>query len=271
MHEPASEAASPEPPPTPRGPGSAAVTFLVSLVSNLTLVASTVVLGVLASVVGWLPPRGRWMYLLARLWSRLLLASSGVRLEQSFESELDPRKGYVFMANHQSMYDIPVLIAGMPGRVCFMAKRSLFRIPIFGWSLAAGGFIPVDRGDREAARETFSVAVKRLEEGASLLIFPEETRSDDGELLPFKRGGVLLALRTGFPIVPVGICGTRHIRPKKSWLTVPGQVRVRYGAPIQVGDGALGRKRELTEQVRRDIERLIEPGAEDLSRGPGAR
>lgn len=227
-----------------------------TVLGNLALFFATLFFGAIASVVGWVPPRGRWMYVCARLWSHCYLAGSGVRLRSVLEKPLDSRMGYIFMANHQSMYDVPSLIAGMPGEVRFMAKKSLFKIPIFGWALTAGGFIPVDRGNRKAAAETYQAAIHVLESGRSILIFPEQTRSPDGKLLPFKRGGVVIALETGFPIVPVGIRGTRDVRPKGSLWVVPGEVKVHYGEPIEVDGLGPDDRDELLARVRSEVARL---------------
>lgn len=244
----------------PRRP-SWLLTFLVSLSANLTLIVATVVCGGIAMVLGWLPPRGNWTYRLARIWSRWMMLGAWSKVTSEFEQPLDPQQGYVFLANHQSLYDIPAVVSGIPGQARFLAKKSLFRVPFFGWALAAGGFVPVDRNDRKASQETFRVAVDRLEAGHSIILFPEETRSRDGELLPLKRGGVLMALKTGFPIVPVGIDGTLNIRHRDSLLVVrPGRVRVRYGKPIDVSGLEVRQSRDLQETVRAEIERLKSGG-----------
>jgi 1-acyl-sn-glycerol-3-phosphate acyltransferase len=142
-----------------------------------------------------------------------------------------------------------------------MAKRSLFRIPLFGWSLAAGGFIPIDRGDRSTARQSFASALARLKGGTSILFFPEGTRSATDTLLPFQRGGFLLAMKTGLPIVPVGIRGSRAVQRKGSFAIRPGPIEVRYGAPISAADYGIRRKGELVGEVRRRISALagLEP------------
>ena len=127
------------------------------------------------------------------------------------------------MANHQSLFDIPALLASLPGETKFLAKSSLFRIPIFGWALSAGGFVPIDRSDRSTARESFAAAIAALARGVSVLIFPEEARSLDGRVLPFQRGGFLLALKSGLPIVPVGIEGAFEVQPRRSFLIRPGR------------------------------------------------
>lgn len=225
---------------------------------NAMLVLATIVLGTLATLFGWLPPRGRVVYGLGRIWSRLILRASLTRLRARFEKPLEPGQGYIFMANHQSMYDIPAIMATTPGPGRFMAKASLFKIPIFGWSLRAGGFIPVDRHNRAAGQQTFRLAAKSLSAGDSLIIFPEETRSRDGRLLPMKRGGFLLALKTGFPIVPVGIRGSGVVRGRGRSIVRPGTIEVFYGAPVDAGSFGLTGRKELVSTVRGQIAALAD-------------
>ena len=201
-----------------------------------------------------MPPRGQWVFVMARLWSILLLRASLLRVEVRREGALDPGASYVFLANHQSLFDIPALLATVPNQVRMMAKRSLFRVPIFGWALSAGGFIPIDRGgDRSTARQSFSSAIAHIRGGTSILLFPEGTRALTDTLLPFQRGGFLLALKSGLPIVPVGIRGTRAVQRKGVWTIRPGPVVVTYGAPIDCATYGVRRVRELTEEVRRQV------------------
>jgi 1-acyl-sn-glycerol-3-phosphate acyltransferase len=191
-----------------------------------------------------------------RIWSAGLLASAMVRVETHYAPELEPGKSYVFLCNHRSLFDIPVLIATSPGQLRMVAKRSLFLIPLFGWGLQAGRFIPVDRADRSTAGRTFTQASERLREGTSILMFPEGTRGLTDVLLPFQRGGFLLALKSGLPIVPVGVRGTRALQPKGSWTIRPGTAVVSYGAPIDPAAYGLRRKAELTHEVRARIAEL---------------
>lgn len=227
-----------------------------STVGNLGVVAATIFFGFVATFAGFIPPRGRWMLVCCRLWSYCVLFFSGVRVKAEFEEPLDERQGYVFLANHVSMYDIPAILVSVPSEVRFLAKKSLFYVPFFGWGLWAGGFIPVDRKDRRAALKTYALAESALRTGRSLVIFPEETRSEGGRLLPFKRGGMVLAQRTGFPIVPVGISGAERVKPKGSYHVKPGTITVRYGRPIRPdGDGA-EKQTALGDVARREVARL---------------
>lgn len=231
-------------------------TALATFSGNLFLVVGSLVLAVVTIAVSWIPPRGTWSFGVMRLWSKVLLAMSGVRVEVHRAPELEPGKSYVFLSNHQSLFDIPVLIATSPGQIRMVAKRSLFLIPLFGWALKAGGFVPVDREDRSSARQTFASAAARLREGTSILMFPEGTRSATDALLPFQRGGFLLALKSGLPIVPVGIRGTRAVQDPKGWAIQPGAVTVSYGAPLDPAEYGLRRKHELTAEVRARITAL---------------
>src|SRR5436305_2342935 len=164
------------------------LTVFASLTGNLFLVVGTTILSVLSILVSWIPPRGNAVFLVGRLWARALLAASCLRVDVIREAELDPRGSYVFLSNHQSLFDIPVLFATVPGQTRMMAKRSLFRIPVFGWAIATGGFIPIDRGDRSTARHSFAAAIGKLRRGTSVLLFPEGTRALADPLLPFPRG-----------------------------------------------------------------------------------
>lgn len=241
-----------------------------ALVANLALytfvVPGTLILGLLAVLVSWIPPRGRGMLLVARIWSRCLLASAGVRLDVELDRawEVEPPDGsYVFMANHLSYFDVPALLAVLPGQVRFAAKRTLFFIPIFGWALWAGGFIPINRADRGRAKDAFAIAVRRIRAGASVLFFPEGSRSPDGRLHRFERGGFLLALKSGAPIVPVGIEGSHRVMPRSRLTVRPGTIRVRLGAPVDTSGFGVRDRNELVRDVRERIAELA--GLEDAS------
>ena len=229
------------------------LTALATFTGNLFLLVGSTLLAVVTLLVAWIPPRGTWSFAVMRVWSNAVLAASLVRVEVRYAPELEPERSYVFLSNHQSLFDIPVLIATSPGQIRMVAKRSLFRIPLFGWALRAGGFIPVDRADRSTATQTFASASARLRQRTSILLFPEGTRSLDDTLLPFQRGGFLLALKSGLPIVPVGIRGTRAIRLRGGLRINPGTAVVSYGAPIHPAGYGLRRKRELIDEVRRQV------------------
>ena len=232
---------------------------------NFALFVGTIVIGTVAIVVARIPPRGKWFRVAAHVWSQLILWCSGVRLKKRFEAQLDHHRRYVFMANHQSLYDIMVLFRSLPVPFRFLAKRSLFRIPIFGWSLRAAGFVSVDRERRDKAGEVFSSALQALRQGDSLMTFPEETRSLDGRLKEFQRGGFLMALKTGLAIVPVGIRGTLRVRPRGSLKIRPGRLEVAFGRPIEVTEYGVKRKTELMAAVASEIGRLAQVDAAEAA------
>jgi 1-acyl-sn-glycerol-3-phosphate acyltransferase len=243
--------------------------IFATFTGNLYLLLGSVLFGSLSILVSWIPPRGNSVFLMARLWSILLLKASCLRVRVSSEADLDPKASYVLLSNHQSLFDIPVLLSTVPGQVRMMAKRSLFRIPIFGWGLAFGGFIPIDRGDRSTAKQSFSSALAKIKNGTSILLFPEGTRALTDTLLPFQRGGFLIAMKTGLPIVPVGIRGTRAVQHKGSWVIRPNPIEVRYGAPIDIAQYGMRRKKELIAEVRARIAELagLEVGTEEEAAG----
>jgi 1-acyl-sn-glycerol-3-phosphate acyltransferase len=162
----------------------------------------------------------------------------------------------VIVANHESFCDILVLLANLPMQVRFLAKRSVFRVPVLGWSIAAAGFVPVDREDRSRGTETVDAALRRLSGGRSVVVFPEETRTRNGELLPFKRGAAHLALRSGLPILPVGLAGTFRVLKRGSLLITPGTVAMSVGEPIEVAGHTLKDREAITRTTRQEVAAL---------------
>lgn len=231
-------------------------TPIASVTGNLFLLVGSIVLGSLGVIVGMVPPRTFGTFYLMKVWSRGLLRASGCRVVARSEGELEPGRGYVFLANHQSLFDIPAVLATVPQQVRFAAKRTLFRIPVFGWSLYAGGFIPVDRGVGSKAQDTFAAARKWLVRGVSVLFFPEGTRSLDGKVAAFQRGGFLLALKENIQIVPVGIAGTIDIQRRGSFAIHPREVTVSYGKPVAPAEFGVRRRAELEHFVRAEVARL---------------
>ena len=226
------------------------------LTGNLYLVFGSLVMAVLTILASWVAPRTDLTFRVARAWARGLLWASGVSIERDGPVSAGDGGSVVFMANHQSLYDIPAMLVTVPTRSCFLAKKSLFRIPVFGWSLAAAGFIPIDREDRSRAREAFELAMSTLGEGTSVIVFPEETRSLDGRIQPFQRGGFLMALKARAAIVPVGIQGTLTVRSRGSLRVNPGTVRVRFGEPVDIESFGLRRKKELVAAIEDRVSAL---------------
>ena len=193
----------------------------------------------------------------ARTWGRLLLRVAACPVRVEGLERVDTAGRYVIMPNHESALDIPLLLATLPIelRTAFWAKTSLFSVPFLGMAMRSLGFLPVDRVNRRAAVPMFYDSMERARGGRSVLVFPEETFGGE-ELLPFQRGGFLFALRTGMPILPVGIEGTREILPPGSKTIRRGRVVLRFGRPLETAGLGVGDRERLTEAVREAMEAL---------------
>ncbi len=207
-------------------------------------------LAVIAIASGLFDRSGDTVIHLAQFWSRLVLRSSGVKVVVHQAAPLDPKRSYVFMANHLSAADIWSLYVAIPIPVRMIAKKQLAKMPFVGWAMRIGRFIFIDRQNATAARRSIEEAARRIHEGTSVLIFPEGTRSRDGKLGPFKKGGFHLAANSGADIVPVGIRGSREVLPKGRLLIRRGVVTVEIGAPIPTAGIAEADRPALMAGVR---------------------
>jgi 1-acyl-sn-glycerol-3-phosphate acyltransferase len=156
----------------------------------------------------------------------------------------------IFVGNHSSNVDPPAVAGVIPRRVALLGKKEVFRIPILGRAMRLGNIVSVDRSNRQAARKSLEEAAEHLRRGVSFLIFPEGTRSPDGRLGFFKKGTFIMAIRARVPIVPVSVVGAQHIMPKGSLALRPGEVRVRFHAPVDASAYRLDQKDELIARVR---------------------
>ncbi len=186
-----------------------------------------------ASAILWtlLDGSGKSYAFHARLWARISLALAGVRVDL-LGSEQIPEGPVIFMSNHQSNFDILALLAAMPRQFYWIAKKELFEIPVFGTSMRRGGYIPLDRSDGRKALKSMDSAAKVIREGKSVVIFPEGTRSKDFHLLPFKRGGFMLALKAGVPVVPITINGSGRINPAGRTRLYRGHITINLHPPV---------------------------------------
>ncbi|RYF04252.1 MAG: 1-acyl-sn-glycerol-3-phosphate acyltransferase [Deltaproteobacteria bacterium] len=179
-------------------------------------------------------PKRAWWYT-ARPWARITLWLVGVRLRIEGEEHLRGR-GCLYISNHQSLIDVVFLPAIVPPGTCFVAKRELLLIPLWGWGFGMSGAILIDRKRPREAIAQMQAGLRKLPRGWGVLIFPEGTRPKDGVMRPFKRGAFHLAAATHMPIVPIGMDGARDIVPPNGWLVRPGEVRVTIGPPLQTHD-----------------------------------
>jgi 1-acyl-sn-glycerol-3-phosphate acyltransferase len=221
--------------------------------NTLAFVLITLVLATAAIVTFIADRSGDAVLRLARVWSRAILAAAGVKLTVNVHTRLDPKTPYVFMANHASASDIFSLFVAVPFPVRMIAKKQLGRIPFFGWAMHAGRFIFIDRQNPIAARRSIEEAARRIQSGQSVLLFPEGTRTRDGTMGPFKKGGFHLAIASGATIVPCGIRGSRAVWPKGSPLIHAGAIHVEVGEPISTAGLTDDDRDALLERVRGQI------------------
>ncbi|MBN2224944.1 MAG: 1-acyl-sn-glycerol-3-phosphate acyltransferase [Deltaproteobacteria bacterium] len=233
----------------------------------LLLSLSTIVIGSIIILVLFIPylDRGaRFTYrYFALLWARINLISSGVRVQVVGKEKVDRKKSYIVMSNHQSNFDVLALATRLPLQLRWVAKRELLNVPIFGFAIKRMGMIFIDREDPEKARESMKAADEKIKSGLSVIILPEGTRSEDGRLLEFKKGGFIMALQTKTPILPVTINGSRFCLPKGGLFSLrPGHIQMIIHDIVDVAGLTVEDRDRLSDKVRKVIE-----GGLDLSYG----
>jgi len=229
-------------------------TLALVMISLATLVICTVLVA-----IGLVYPSHRVVAWGSFLFARTALLASGVRLSVAgydLKSQDGPR---FLVGNHQSALDIPILIVALGGHVRFMAKKSLFRIPLFGWALSLYGYVPIDRTNARATGRSLAAMIERLRRRpVSFVVFPEGTRNPDGGLLPFRKGAMKICQRAGLDVVPFTINGSAGIQRPREFRVRPGSVRLTFAPPIPAEEVARMTAGELHDQVREAIERGLD-------------
>ena len=220
----------------------------------LVLGIFTLFWGFAATVVALLRPHGKGFIYCARRWARTLMKAAAVEVRVEGLGALDPDRAYIFVSNHQSHFDVMALLHALPYDLRAVTKKELAHVPFFGWALSAAGFIFVDRSNRERAIASLRQAGAVLQAGRSILYFAEGTRSPDGNLLPFKKGGFVMALETRTPVVPIAVQGSREVLPKQSFSLRPGRIRVRAMPPIPTDGRGVEARNALMAAVRTAIQ-----------------
>jgi 1-acyl-sn-glycerol-3-phosphate acyltransferase len=224
----------------------------------------TTVFGTLSLLSSLFDRKGHFAHWCAQMWSRLILATSRVRVVTRGLERLEPGRTYVFVANHQSLFDIPILFRSLPYQLRIIAKDSLGQIPFIGWHLRRSGHMLVDRKHPGPTR-VVRWASRLTSSGLSLIVFPEGTRSRDGRVARFKGGSFYLALEAGLPVVPLSVIGSRHVMLRGRVTAYPGEVGLVVHEPIDTSGMAGADARDFGERVRR----IIAPDAEsDLGAEP---
>jgi len=226
----------------------------------LVAIIATILTSIPVAIIGIFHSSAPVIDRLIRWWARSIVQAAGIELHSENIERMRPDQKYVVIANHSSYLDIPCLLATIPQPLRFMAKQSLFKIPIFGWALSAAGFVPVDRKNRKKAVRSFELAADRIRRGNSIVIFPEEGRSKERQMRPFQRGAFLLALKSELPILPLAIDGTFDALPAgRSWLK-PGPVTIRVGQSFPTAGLTVRSKDELMTKAREQIEAMLHRG-----------
>ena len=208
------------------------INYLHSAVAIPLIYLYTIVMGSLSLAGSIFDSTGRWQHRCAQTWCRMITRTVGARVRLHGAEHIRPNTSYVFLSTHQSYMDIPAMLGYIPAQLRIAAKKEVFRIPFLGWHLARAGHISIDRGSRVDAVASLQRAAGGIRGGICAFLFPEGTRSRDGRLQPFKKGGFRLAMQARVAIIPVSIIGSRRVLPRDSIIFRPGTIDMYLDAPI---------------------------------------
>jgi 1-acyl-sn-glycerol-3-phosphate acyltransferase len=221
-----------------------------SVLLVVVAVAVTAFMSTCAFLFPIISPGENKVHKIANLWARMLLWLTSTRVDVIGRENVLMNRPQIFMANHQSDFDILIVLAYIPGQLRWIAKKELFKIPVFGKAMRNAGYIEIDRQNHEKALKSLDEAAQKIREGKSVVTFPEGTRSRDGKIRPFKQGMFHLAIQSGVPIVPISIIGASEIMPKRSLNVRPGRITMVIDRPVDMSGYTLETKGELIEKIR---------------------
>jgi 1-acyl-sn-glycerol-3-phosphate acyltransferase len=221
--------------------------------SMTTTFLTTVMLGAPLLLSAIIDRTGRAPYRIGQLWARIILFFNGVQLHVTGLENIDKKKSYVFISNHQSNLDGLAIGTSLPSPLRFVIKKSLLKIPIMGQAFKLGRMIPIERGDGKKAVETINRYAGELKNGVSALFFGEGHRTRDGHLQPFKKGGFTFSITTNLPLVPITVINSFNLLPRGSIFIRKGVIRIIIGTPISTADSRLEDADALREQVHAGI------------------
>jgi len=221
--------------------------YLIFLILNTIVVCLTIIM------ISPFDKKGNIVHYIGRFWSLLNVFLSGARLTIKGKEKINPKLTYIVMSNHQSLFDVWALIGKIPLQIRWIVKSEIRKIPIFGYTLERMGHVYVDRKNRTAAYISLETASKKIKKGTSVIVFPEGTRSKDGHLLKFRMGAIITALKSGVPILPVTVNGSRFVLPKNTLALMPGKIEIVVGDVIDSSIYDENHKYELMEKIRSAI------------------
>ena len=231
-----------------------------SIVAYVLIVLFVLIVAPPAVFIGAVLRWKRGMYACGHAGVGLALALCGIRYRVSGRENIPPGTAVVFCSNHESNVDPPVLFRALHRQLHILYKAELRNVPVMRTVFDVGGFVAVDRGDRDQAMRSLEQGAASLRNGNSFLIFPEGTRSRTGALLPFKKGGFIMAIKAQVPVVPVAIVGGRNAMQKGSAFVRPVKVSVRIGRPVPTTGLTVDRRDELVSAVRAEVQELLDRG-----------
>lgn len=193
----------------------------------------------------------------AIVWGRGCLSFAGLKLTIKGAEHIPSDSPAIFVSNHQSNFDIPILYAGLPIQFRWMAKKELFRVPFFGLAMKRGGYIPIDRSDRRKAMQSINIAAEKIKQGASVIIFPEGTRTPDGDVQAFKKGALIIAAKAHVPVVPIAINGSFNVQPKGSIMVKKAALSLTIFPPVATDHLKVKDVQELTMKLHTQISAAV--------------
>jgi 1-acyl-sn-glycerol-3-phosphate acyltransferase len=214
---------------------------------------ATIILGIPVMVAGLLSRTGNLAFSISKLWAYTMLGVSFVRTEIKNKEKIQKGTSYIIISNHQSLYDIISLVTTLGIQYRWFIKREVLKIPIFGYALYASRNIFIDRVNTARAIESINKGINRLPNGVSVMVFAEGTRSFDGKIHEFKKGGFMVAIAHKIPILPVTVNGSRRVLPKGSLVMKPGKIQVVVGDPIDTIGYTNATAQELIDKTRQAI------------------
>jgi 1-acyl-sn-glycerol-3-phosphate acyltransferase len=223
--------------------------MLRTITIYVVTIVSTVILAAITLIVTLFSRTGNIQHRIARFWARLILFVSGIGVTVSGTENIAPGRSVIYMANHQSNFDIPVLLAKLPVQFRWVAKAELFKIPLFGWAMRGCGYISIDRADRQSAFQSLAEAAETIRKGTAVMVFPEGTRSPDGRIKPFKKGPFVLAVDAGVPVVPIVIHGTWFIMPRDRHRIRPCRVTLHVLPAVETVGYSRDTKADLMQTI----------------------
>tara|TARA_B100000401_G_scaffold422336_1_gene349253 strand:- start:26 stop:742 length:717 start_codon:yes stop_codon:yes gene_type:complete len=228
--------------------------MIKSIFFIINVVLWTFLLGTLAIVLGFIDKKGKLISFGIRCWSKILIFFSGVKIKIIGLENLKKDKNYIFASNHESNFDIPLIFSSINLHLVSIAKKELKKIPIFGWAMKSGQHIFIDRFNKIEALKSLKLAKNSIiKNPRSIIIFPEGTRSFDGKIKQFKKGGLSIAFDLEMDVVPIAVCGTRNVLKRGSIFIKPCPIQLRIGKPVNINQWKNKKKIDFANYVQKKV------------------